>query len=62
MLTPRIFVRRQANLFGACKMNDALRELVIKAGAPEEVLEELWFALFCQQFANVLIQEMEDET
>jgi hypothetical protein len=43
-------------------MNDALRELVIKAGAPEEVLEELWFALFCQQFANVLIQEMEDET
>jgi hypothetical protein len=47
MLTPRIFVRRQANLFGACKMNEALKELVIKAGAPEEVLEELWFTLFC---------------
>jgi hypothetical protein len=40
-------------------MNDALKELVIKAGAPEEVMEELWFAIFCQQFADLLIHEME---
>jgi hypothetical protein len=42
-------------------MNEELKQLVLKAGAPKEVLDELWFNIFCQQFANVLISEMEEE-
>ena len=42
-------------------MNEELKQLVLKAGAPKEVLNELWFNIFCQQFANVLISEMEEE-
>ena len=40
-------------------MNEELKQLVLKAGAPEEVLDELWFNIFCQQFADVLLTEME---
>jgi len=42
-------------------MNEELKQLVLKAGAPKEVLDELWFNIFCQQFANLLISEMEKE-
>jgi hypothetical protein len=42
-------------------MNAELKELVIEAGAPEEVRDELWFNIFCQQFAHLLISEMEKE-
>jgi hypothetical protein len=42
-------------------MNEELKQLVLKAGAPKEVLDELWFNIFCQQFANLLISEMEEE-
>lgn len=42
-------------------MNEELKQLVLKAGAPKEVLDELWFNIFCQQFAHVLISEMEEE-
>jgi len=42
-------------------MNEELKQLVLKAGAPEEVLDELWFNIFCQQFAHLLISEMEEE-
>ena len=42
-------------------MTEELKELVIKAGAPVEVMDELWFNVFCQQFANVLITELESE-
>jgi hypothetical protein len=41
-------------------MNEELKQLVLKAGAPKEVLDELWFNIFCQQFADVLINEMEE--
>jgi hypothetical protein len=41
-------------------MNEFLKELVIKAGAPEEVVNELWFSIFCQQFAHLIISEMEN--
>jgi hypothetical protein len=41
-------------------MNEELKQLVLKAGAPEEVLDELWFNIFCQQFADVLINEIEE--
>jgi hypothetical protein len=42
-------------------MNAELKELVIEAGAPKEILDELWFNIFCQQFAHLLISEMEKE-
>lgn len=41
-------------------MNEALKGLAVKAGAPKEVLEELWFNMFCMKFANVLIEAMEE--
>ena len=41
-------------------MNEELKQLVLKAGAPEEVLNELWFNIFCQQFAHLLMVEMEE--
>jgi hypothetical protein len=40
-------------------MNDELRALAIMAGAPDEVMDELWFNMFCKQFAHLLIVEME---
>lgn len=40
-------------------MNEELKQLVLKAGAPEEVLNELWFNIFCQQFADILLTEVE---
>jgi hypothetical protein len=40
-------------------VNAELERLVREAGAPEEVMDQLWFAVFCQQFAHLLISEME---
>jgi len=40
-------------------MNDELKALVLKAGAPDEVLNQFWFNVFCQDFANVLLTEAE---
>jgi len=41
-------------------MNEALKALAIEAGAPEEVLNTLWFNIFCQKFAHLLIKEIEE--
>jgi len=41
-------------------MNDELKSLAIAAGAPEELLEELWFSIFCKQFAYLIIEEVEN--
>jgi hypothetical protein len=41
-------------------MNEALKTIAIEAGAPEEVIDTLWFNIFCQQFAHLLIKEMEE--
>ena len=41
-------------------MNDELRALAIMAGAPDEVMDELWFSMFCKQFTHLLIVEMEN--
>ena len=41
-------------------MNEELKNLAIMAGAPEEVIHTLWFNIFCQQFAYLLIKEMEE--
>jgi hypothetical protein len=40
-------------------MNTELECLVRAAGAPEEAMDQLWFRVFCQQFAHLLISEME---
>ena len=42
-------------------MNEELRALVIKAGAPAPLLNEIWFTIFCQQFADVLLTQAEEE-
>jgi hypothetical protein len=40
-------------------MNDELKALAVEAGAPEEVLNTLWFNVFCQKFAYLLANELE---
>ena len=40
-------------------MNAELERIVRAAGAPEEAMDQLWFVVFCQQFADLLIQELE---
>ena len=40
-------------------VNAELERLVRTAGAPEEVMDQLWFVVFCQQFADLLIAEIE---
>jgi hypothetical protein len=42
-------------------MNEELKKLAQQAGAPEEVLNELWFGLFCMKFADVILTEAEQE-
>ena len=42
-------------------MNEVLKEIVIKAGAPEEVVNELWFNIFCQKFAHELMTILEEQ-
>lgn len=41
-------------------MNDELKKLVIEAGAPEEVLNDLWFNVFCIKFADILLTLAEE--
>lgn len=42
-------------------MNEELKKIAIEAGAPEEVINDLWFNVFCIKFADLLIQEIEDQ-
>lgn len=42
-------------------MTEFLKQIVIDSGAPPEVMDELWFNMFCQNFAHVIISEMEKE-
>ena len=42
-------------------MNKELKELALQAGAPKEVINELWFNIFCQHFAHVILTEAETE-
>ena len=42
-------------------MNEELKALVLRAGAPAEVLHQHWFNLFCQRFADVLLTQAEAE-
>lgn len=42
-------------------MNEELKAIAVEAGAPKEVLNTLWFNLFCQKFAHLLVEELEKE-
>jgi hypothetical protein len=42
-------------------MNDELKQIAIEAGAPEDMLDSLWFNIFCQKFAHLLILYVEEE-
>ena len=42
-------------------MNDRLRAIAVDAGAPVEVLDTLWFNIFCQTFAHLIVEELEKE-
>jgi len=42
-------------------MNEALREMAVRAGAPEAMLNEIWFHIFCQKLVDEVITEMEAE-
>jgi hypothetical protein len=41
-------------------MNDELKKLVMQAGAPAEVMDQLWFNIFCIKFADVLLTLAEE--
>lgn len=42
-------------------MNEELRKLVVAAGCPEEVMNELWFNIFINKFTHILITACEEE-
>lgn len=42
-------------------MNEELKALVLRAGAPAEVLHQHWFNVFCMKFADVLLTQAEEE-
>lgn len=42
-------------------MNDALREVAELAGAPEDMLNSLWFNIFCIKFADLILTMAEEE-
>jgi hypothetical protein len=42
-------------------MNEELRNIAILAGSPEEVIDTLWFNIFCQNFAHLILQLAEEE-
>ena len=42
-------------------MNEELKKLALQAGAPVEVINDLWFNIFCKQFADVILTNAEQE-
>ena len=42
-------------------MNEALMEIAVEAGAPEDMLNELWFHVFCKNFAHLILLAAEGE-
>ena len=43
-------------------MNEQLKQLAVDAGAPEEIMSEMWFHIFCAKFADAILTMMEEET
>ena len=42
-------------------MNEELKNLALQAGASNALCNELWFNIFCQKFAHLIIEQMELE-
>ena len=42
-------------------MNEELRAIAERAGAPEDMLNSLWFNLFCVRFADAILTLAEEE-
>jgi hypothetical protein len=42
-------------------MNNELKAIAVEAGAPEEMLNKLWFNVFCQKFAYLVAEELTEE-
>ena len=42
-------------------MNPELRAIAQSAGAPEDLLDSLWFNIFCQKFAHLILLAAEEE-
>jgi hypothetical protein len=42
-------------------MNEQLKKIAAAAGAPVEVINQLWFGIFCQKFADVLLTLAQEE-
>lgn len=42
-------------------MNDALKDIAVEAGAPVEMLNQMWFNIFCQKFAHLILVAVEGE-
>ena len=42
-------------------MNKELKNLALQAGASNALCNELWFNIFCQKFAHLIIEQMELE-
>lgn len=42
------------------QMNEELKKIAVAAGAPEEMLDELWFNIFCQHYANLILEAIEE--
>ena len=38
-------------------MNEELKAIVIRAGAPAEMLGEMWFHIFCQRFVQEILDK-----
>ena len=51
----------QLNQIRMLNMNEKLKALAVEAGAPVEVLNTLWFNIFCQKFAHLLVEELEKD-
>ena len=42
-------------------MNEQLAQMAEEAGAPPEMMEEIWFHIFCTKFADSIVTLMEAE-
>lgn len=42
-------------------MNEELRQIAEDAGAPEDMLNSIWFNLFCVRFADMILTLAEEE-
>lgn len=42
-------------------MNTELKQIAVEAGAPEDMLNSLWFNIFCKKFAHLILLAAEEE-